>query len=115
MRGYHLAQPDKEVWSEMRIIKAWEWTKKDSLELAIYAAEKVLVYYENKYPNDKSVRLAIEAAKKVLAKDTPSNRNAAAYAAYAAYAADAAAYASFVKDIEKWMKNHLKDMKEIKQ
>jgi len=46
-------------------------------------AERVLHFYENKYPNDDRPRKAIEAAR---------NNNADAYAA--AYAANAAAYAA---------------------
>ena len=52
-------------------------------------AERVLHFYENKYPNDDRPRKAIEAAR---------NNNAYAAAAYAAYAAascaDAASYAA---------------------
>src|SRR3990167_10631076 len=40
--GEHVAEKDKECWSEMRIIKAWHWTKEDSVELAIFSAELVI-------------------------------------------------------------------------
>ena len=49
----------------------------------LYAAEQVLEIFEKKYPDDKRPRLAIEAARAVLKKDTKINRDAA-------YAADAA-------------------------
>ena len=66
--------------------------RKQKLQYAIFAAEQVIDIFENKYPNDKRPRLAIEAARKVLENDTAENRRAAAAAAAAAYAC-AAAYA----------------------
>ena len=46
VRGEHLEDKDKEVWSEMRIIKLWKWQKKDSVSLAIYSAELCLNNFE---------------------------------------------------------------------
>jgi hypothetical protein len=101
-RGEHLNNEDKECWREQRVIKTYKWTKKDSLKLAIYSAELVLKIFEDKYPDDKRPREAIEAAKKVLFKDTKKNRDAAhaAYtaAAHAARAADDAAHAAHAAD-----------------
>jgi len=103
VRGEHEIQADKECWSEMKIVKTYKWTKKDSVALAIYAAELVIDIYEKECPNGKLPREAIEAAKRVLKSDTPKNRAAAARAAdaaaraaayAAAYAAAAAAYAA---------------------
>jgi len=105
VKGKSLKDKDKWCSSEMRIIRAWKWQKKDSMALAIFAAESVLKNFEKKYPDDKRPREAIEAAKKVLASDTAKNREAAssassaassAYAAYAssAYAASAASSAA---------------------
>ena len=102
-RGEHLTDDNKECWREQRVIKTYKWTKKDSLKFAIYSAELVLKTFEDKYPTDKRPREAIEAAKKVLFKDTKKNRDAAYAAAYAAhaaayaaaYAAHAAAYAAY--------------------
>ena len=61
---------------------------------AVYAAEQVIEIYENKYPNDKRPRQAIDAARKCIDNPTQENKDAAyaaadaaAYAAYAAYAA----------------------------
>jgi hypothetical protein len=76
--------------------------RQQRIKHAIFAAEQVLHIFENKYPDDKRPRLAIEAAKKVLENDTKENRKAAANAAAnadtaaanAAYAADAAANAA---------------------
>jgi len=88
VRGKSLKQNDKQCWSEMRIIKTWKWIKKDSVKLAIYAAELALPIFEKEYPKDKRSRQAIEAAKKVLKSDTKKNRDAARDAWIAAWAAD---------------------------
>jgi len=77
VRGKHLAQDDKQCWSEMRILRAWEWTKEDSVSLAIYAAELVIGIFESKYPDDKRPREAIEAAKAWLKYPSDKNRSAA--------------------------------------
>ena len=53
---------DKSVHEKMRIVKWKKWTKKDSVSLAIFAAELVLNNYEKEYPDDKRPRDAIEAA-----------------------------------------------------
>src|SRR5690349_5970158 len=63
VRGKSDIQDDKQVWEEMRIVEAYEWTKEDSVKLAVYTAELVIDIYEKKYPNDKRPREAIEAAK----------------------------------------------------
>ena len=93
VRGEVIRQDDKQVWSEMRIVEAYEWTKEDSVKLAIYAAELVIEIYEKKYPNDDRPRKAIEAAKAYL--KTPSDAAADAATDAAAYATDAAAYAAY--------------------
>src|SRR3990167_5046462 len=91
-KGKRLKDNDKTCNESIRLVRAWKWTKKDSLSLAIYAAEKVLHIFEKEYPEDKRPREAIEAAKKVLFKDTKENRDAAGAAARAA--AGAAAWAA---------------------
>jgi hypothetical protein len=129
VRGKHLAQDDKQCWSEMRVVRAYEWTKPDSVAMAIYAAELVIGEYEKQYPDDKRPRQAIEAAKAWLENSTEENR-AAAYAAHAAvYAADAAAYAARVayaaayaaraayaaapNKVEGWIQERIKTLKEV--
>ena len=68
--------------------------RKDVLiQFAILCAESVLHYFEDKYPNDKRPRKAIEAAKEYLRTKNAAHDADAAHAAYAdaaAYAADAA-------------------------
>src|SRR3990167_2866933 len=58
-RGKNIIQDDKECWESQRVVKAYQWTKKDSVNLAIYAAKLVLPIFEKKYPNDKRPRKAI--------------------------------------------------------
>jgi hypothetical protein len=87
VKGKSIIDYDKECWSGMRIIKAFKWTKKDSVALAIFSAELVLKNYEKMYPDDDRPRKAIEAAKKVLKNDTAKNRSAAESAAESAWSA----------------------------
>ncbi len=96
VRGEHLEQKDKQCWSEMRIVRAWEWTKEDSVKLAIFAAELVLSIFEKKYPDDKRPRAAISAAREWLKDPSAANAANADYAANAAadYAANAATNAA---------------------
>ncbi len=84
-RGKHLKSNDKECWEEQRVVKAYKWTKKDSVALAIFSAELVIDNFERVYPEDKRPREAIEAAKKWLKNPTEENRFAARAAAGAAY------------------------------
>ena len=99
VKGRHLSDDDKECWEKMRIVKAWKWTKKDSVSLAIYAAKLVLPIFEKEYPDDKIPREAIEAAIKYLKNPSKKNRMAAGAAAdaaarEAARVAEAAAWAA---------------------
>lgn len=96
VRGECQKEKDKQCWSEIKILKTYKWTKKDSLALAIYSAELCLENFEKEFPDDDRPRKAIEAAKAVLKKDTQKNRDAARSAAR--YAAESAAYD---KELEK--------------
>jgi len=87
VKGKHESDMDKEVWQKMRIVEAYKWTNKQSVELSIYAAELVLENFEKQFPNDTRPRDAIEAAKKVLEHDTKKNRDAARSAAESARSA----------------------------
>ena len=119
--GKSICQRDKEVWGEMKVVNAWRWTQKDSVEKAIFAAELVVNIFERKYPNDNKPRTAIEAAKAWLKNPTKKNARAAgaAYAAAADAPADApagaahAAHAAAIifNKIERWHIEHLKEMK----
>jgi hypothetical protein len=123
-KGKSIIQDDKECWSDMRIVKVYKWEKKDSVALAIYAAELVIDIFEKKYPHDDRPRKAIDAAKKWLKKPSADAAYAAHAAAHAAaYAADAAAHAAahaadaaddkevLVKKIRLWMLKRVKTLK----
>ena len=62
VRGEHVDHSDKQCWSEMQIVRAWKWEKKDSVALSIYAASLVLENFEEIFPDDKRPRQAIHAA-----------------------------------------------------
>jgi hypothetical protein len=84
VRGKHKAHSDQECWSEMRVLRAWAWSKEDSVALAIYAAELVIGIYEDRYPHNKRPRRAIDAAKAWLKHPSEKTRAAAGAAAGAA-------------------------------
>ena len=92
-KGKHYTGDDKSTWPQMRIIRAWNWTQKDSVALSIFAAELVIENYEKIYPDDDRPRKAIEAAKAWLNDPSEKNRSAARSARSAAWsAADSAAW-----------------------
>ena len=92
VKGKSIKEKDKEVWSEMRVVKLWKWQKKDSVALAIYSAELIIDNFEKVYPDDKRPREAIEAAKRYLKDPSEKNRSAASAASAAASAAESAAW-----------------------
>jgi len=103
VQGASQKHKNKQVWSEMRVVRTWEWTKGDSVALAIFASEKVLKIFEDEYPDDKKPRQAIDAAKKWLKNPTEENRIAAEEAAgAAAWAAGAAARAEEAARAAAW-------------
>ena len=137
-KGKTFKSDDKITSESMRIVRAWKWEKKDSVALAIYAAELVIDIFEKVYPDDKRPRNAIEAAKNYLKNPTPAARAAAgaawaawavARAAGAAGAAEAAAWAAWAvardagaaeaagiikKQCHDWIINHIPELEEIK-
>ena len=89
----YLITPGLEIWSDIRVLQAWQWTKFDYVALAAYAAGSVVDVYEKKYPHDDRPRKAVEAVKKWL-KDSSSDAairaifnaaNAVSDASYAAH------------------------------
>ena len=95
VKGIHDDEGDKSAYSDMRIIEAYKWTKKDSVALAIFSAELCLDKFEKSYPDDKRPREAIDAARVVLAHDTAKNRSAARSAESAARSAESAAWSAW--------------------
>ena len=140
VKGESDKEKDKQAWSEMRIIKAYEWTKQDSVALSIFSAELCIRNFEKSYPDDKRPREAIEGARKWLKEPTKENKSAARSAAWsaawsagsaawsaaqsaqsvaesagsAARSVESAAYKKYLhltlKKINKWLLNHLKEM-----
>ena len=83
--------------------KHWDWAnwliarilgRKGRIRYAVYAAEQVINIYEEKYPDDKRPRNALESAKKVLENDSEENRAASFADSDAANAASSAASSS---------------------
>ena len=71
------------------VVKNWHWAnwllvrlldRPNSIRYAVFATQQILYLYENKYPSDKQPRKAVEAAMKVIEKDTSKTRTAAAIA-----------------------------------
>ena len=124
VRGESKKEDDKQAWTEMRIKKAYKWTKEESVKLAVFAAELVIDIYQKQYPNDDRPKKAIEAAKEYISDPSEKNRAAARAARAAAYAADAAADAAraaayaarqeLFKKIEKYLLSRVKELEEIK-
>jgi hypothetical protein len=93
-----LMAEDRLDWASWLVVRIMN--RPQYIGYAVFAAEQVLGIFEERYPDDKRPRQAIEAAKQCIVRDTPENRSSAAAAAYAAadyaaaaYAAAAAAYA----------------------
>ena len=112
-RGEILKDIDKFCATEMRLVR--EIPTKVIRQFAIDCAWRVLHIFEEKYPDDKRPRKALEAAQVYLNNPTKVNKDklAAARAAWAAgdaaWAAGAAARAAWAAgDAEiKWQNKHL--------
>ena len=109
VKGEHKKDNDKEVYTDMRILKAWKWQKKDSVSLSIFVAELVLNIFEKKFPNDKRPREAIAAAKNWLKNPTAESAARAARSAASARAARSA-WSELTKKIERWFNNRIKEL-----
>jgi len=82
-RGEIIEDKDKFVIREMKLKAEIKDLKKISVEFSIYCAKRCLPNYEKKYPDDKRVRQAIEAAEAWLKAKTPEQKEAARSAASA--------------------------------
>jgi len=72
-----LITQDHENWANWLIVRMM--SREQRINYAVFAAEQVLGQFENKHPNDKRPRKAIEAARRCIMDDS-----SAADAAYAA-------------------------------
>lgn len=68
-------RPSWVTWALLKLMSKIQY-----LTLSIFSSEQILHLFENKYPNDKRPRLAIEAAKAVLFNNTEENRRICAKA-----------------------------------
>ena len=109
VRGKSIKRDDKEVWSEMRVVKAWKWQKKDSVLLVIYVAKLLLPNFEKKFPNDKRPRKAIEEAERYLKTGSKKGLDSADLASAAM-----AVRSALLKKIYTWMDKRLSELEEIK-
>lgn len=91
-----LLNENKVNWVNWLLVRLM--TKKQNVQYSVYAVEKVIDIFDQKYPNDKGPRKAIEAGKNYIKSPTAANKSAAAHAADAA---DAAARAANAKQIGK--------------
>src|SRR3990167_596139 len=80
----NLIRAQKLDWANWLIVRIM--ARPQYLAYAIFAAEQVIDFFENKYPHDRRPWLAIDAAKKSLADDTSRNSAAAGAAGGAAWA-----------------------------
>jgi hypothetical protein len=101
-KGKSFKSDDKITTESMRILRAWEWEKEDSVSLAIYAAELVIDNFERVYPDDKRPRNAIEAAKNYLKNPTAESAARAERAERAASAAESAESAARSAESAAW-------------
>src|ERR1019366_6660999 len=90
VKGESDERDDKSAHQSMRIVKAYRWTKLDSVALAVYVAELVIDNFESARPGDDRPRKAIESAKAYLADPNAAAYPPAAYPSAAAYTASAA-------------------------
>ena len=98
--------PDKDHEAVIRRLVAdgrWDWANwllprlmdyRGYVSYAVYAAELVLPIYEEKYPDDKRPRKAIEAAKRCIDNPSKKNKEVAEAARLAAATWSAAAWAA---------------------
>ena len=77
-------------WANWLIVRTMAY--KQYVQYAVYAAEQVIKIYEDKHPNDKRPREAIDAAKECIKNPSAKNKKAANSAYSAAYLAYLAAY-----------------------
>ena len=81
-----LIKENRLSWANWLIVRIMDYEQ--CVSYAVFAAEQVINIYEKKYPKDKRLRKAIEAAKKCIENPSNENKKAAADAAACA-AADA--------------------------
>jgi len=61
--GEHIEGKDKKCWERMRVVKTYDWTKIETLKLAIYSAKQPKEYFDG---DKRIIQDCIYAAKKIL-------------------------------------------------
>ena len=112
--GEILEDTDKFVAKRMRVIKAYKWTKTDSMNFSIFCVQQSMKYFDRKkYPEVWTVCLnSIRAIKDVLNNDNDDTRSAAESAAEsAAWSAESAARKVQNKWLIKYVKTNCEEIK----
>lgn len=81
LAGKILEHDNDKLCASERTVIAWASADRTLHEFAVWCAREVLTIFENKYPNDKRPRQAIEAKEKWLDKKITTEELAAALAA----------------------------------
>ena len=82
---------DKITCEKMRILHAYRWEKRDSVEMSVYAAELVVENFEKVFPNDTRVRDTINLVNKYLTDPSSVTEDKLRSAWSAAWSAGSAA------------------------
>ena len=107
--GEHIEDDDKQCWERMRVVKTYEWTRIESMKLAIYSAKESKEYFDgdeeiiddcidvagqilNEYengrePSEKLLEAAWSAAQSAHPAESSAARSAAKSAAWSAWSA----------------------------
>ena len=65
--GDHIKDDDKQCWRKMRVVETYDWSKVESLKLAIYSAKRLKKHFNgNEKIDEKIIEDCIDAAEKIL-------------------------------------------------
>jgi len=109
--GKQIGGDDKITVQRMRLVKAWKWEKKDSVAMAVYAAELCLENFERIYPADKRPREAIAAAKAWIAD--PCEKTESALSAARSAARNRNPRLGTKGKIHIWIVEHTKELESV--
>ena len=85
---------DKITCEKMRILHAYRWEKRDSVEMSVYAAELVVENFEKVFPNDTRVRDTINLVNKYLTDPSSVTEDKLWSAAESAWSAEWSAWSA---------------------
>ena len=61
--GEHIEDDDKQCWERMKVVETYDWTKVESLKLAIYSAKQSKEYFDG---DEEIIDDCIDVAEKIL-------------------------------------------------